>query len=95
MHYQAAEGDCGPTVSVVGTIRNDSDIPWQSIYVEVQYFDSDGALIDADGAQQYGLVIAPGEVSAFRVRSGAARSEHEYATHQALVRSANDARPLF
>ena len=95
MHYASADDKCGPTVSVVGKLRNNSDIPWKDIYLEAQYFDSGGTMIDANGAEQYGLSILPHEEVAFRVRGPADRSETEYASHKVFVRSARDARSLF
>lgn len=83
-------------VTTVGTVRNDSeDIAVDDIYIEVQYFNSESALIDAKGAEQYGLVLLPGSEAAFRVQVRASSPESEYASHQVFIRSAKEARRLF
>ena len=95
MHYSAADDKCGPTISVVGTIRNNSAITWKDVYLEARYFDAGGKMIDTNGAQQYGLVIPPHGDVAFRIRGPADRAEQDYASHTVFVRSARDARSLF
>jgi len=95
MHYLADDQKCGPTVSVVGMLRNESDVEWKDIYLEAQYFDSGGTMIDAEGAEQYGLIVPAHEEVAFRVRGAAARAPKDYASHKVFVRSARDARSLF
>ena len=88
----AEQGECG-FVSTVGTLQNEStDIAAEDIYVEVRYFDADGALIDAEGAEQYGLVLLPGAEAAFSVRGRASSERADYASHQATVVSAEQAR---
>lgn len=83
-------------VSAVGTIRNDSeDVAVDDIYIEVQYFDAEGSMIDAEGAEQYGLVLLPGSEAAFRLHAHASAPESEYASHEVFIRSAREARDLF
>jgi hypothetical protein len=89
------EGDCA-YVSAVGTIRNGSeDIAADDVYIEVQYFDREGALIDTEGGEQYGLTLLPGSEAAFRLQARASSPESEYATHKVFVRSVREARDLF
>jgi hypothetical protein len=86
------QGECG-FVSTVGTLRNEStDIAAEDIYVEVRYFDADGALIDAEGAEQYGLVLLPGAEAAFSVRGRGSSERSDYASHQVRLVSAEQAR---
>jgi hypothetical protein len=94
MHHSAGDEKCGPSISVIGTIRNESNIGWKDVYLEAQYFDGSGTLIDTIGQEQYGLVVPPHEEVAFRIRGTAARGEKEYASHKVFVRSARDARSL-
>ena len=83
-------------VSAVGTIRNDSeDITADDVYIEVQYFDGEGTLIDTEGGEQYGLTLLPGSEVAFRLQARASSPESEYATHKVFVRSVRDARDRF
>jgi hypothetical protein len=86
------QGECA-FVSTVGTLRNEStDIAADDVYVEVRYFDAEGALIDAEGAEQYGLVVLPGAEAAFSVRGRASSGESDYASHRVTVVSAEEAR---
>lgn len=86
------QGECA-FVSTVGTLRNESaDVAAEDIYVEVRYFDADGALIDAEGAEQYGLVLLPGSEAAFSVRGRASSEQSDYASHRVTVMSAEQAR---
>jgi len=86
------QGECA-SVSTVGTLRNESaDVAAEDIYVEVRYFDADGALIDAEGAEQYGLVLLPVSEAAFSVRGRASSEQSDYASHRATVVSAEQAR---
>jgi hypothetical protein len=95
VHYAANADKYGSTVSVIGKIKNDSDVAWKDLYIEAQYFDANGVMVDTQGSEQYGLVVpAHGEV-AFRVRGSADRAENEYASHKVYVRSARDARSPF
>jgi hypothetical protein len=83
-------------VSAVGTIRNDSeDIAADDVYIEVQYFDRDGTLIDTDGGEQYGLTLLPGSEASFRFQARTTSPVSEYATHKVFVRSVREARDLF
>lgn len=89
------EGDC-TYVTAIGTVRNDSkDVAADDLYIEVQYFDEQGNLIDAEGGEQYGLTLLPGSEAAFRLQARASSPESEYSTHKVFVRSASDARDLF
>src|SRR3989339_1193293 len=92
MHYTSTDEKCGPTLSVVGKIRNDSEIHWKDIFLEAQYFDTTGTMIDTEGSEQYGLVILPHQEVAFRISSTPVRPQHDYADHKVFVRSARDAR---
>lgn len=94
-HYADAGAKCGPTISVVGTIRNDGDIPLKDVFIEVRHFDSAGALIDAEGEQDYSKVFPPGSEVAFRVSSQAVRAAADYSSHRVTIISAEDARSAF
>ncbi len=94
-HYADAGAKCGPTISVVGTLRNDGDIPLKDVFIEVRYFDPAGALIDAEGQERYSEVVPPGSEVAFRVSSQAVRAGTEYASHRVTIISAKDARSAF
>ena len=73
VHFSEPEDNANG--STVGKIRNDSDFAWEDIYLEVQYFDDKGTLIDTEGAQQYGLTLTPQSEAAFRLRTQADKAK--------------------
>jgi hypothetical protein len=38
---------CGPTVAVVGKMKNSSEIDWRNLCFQVEFFDAKGSLVDA------------------------------------------------
>jgi len=84
----------GEVVSVVGVLKNESDVTWQKVVVEVRFLDPEGKLIDVgdnDKAVYYTSIIARGE-AAFKVRSACDLPREKYADYRIRVRSARDAR---
>lgn len=93
VHFSRSEGRT--FVSTVGRIRNDRPFAWDDVYIEVQYFDEAGDLIDTEGGEQYGLTVLPGAEVAFRLRAEADKPEAAYVSHKVSIPSARDARSLF
>jgi hypothetical protein len=89
-HYSDAAEKCGAMISVIGTIRNNSDVPWKDLYLEVRYFDSAGTMVDTQSAEQYDLLIPAGGEVAFRVRGPAIRAEQDYVSHKVTIVGAKD-----
>lgn len=81
----------GRTVTVIGTIRNDTDIPWEHPSMEAQFYDKTGKLIDVVESFYSGMTLLPHQEQAFRISGNASRALSEYATHQVLIRHASDA----
>jgi hypothetical protein len=79
-------------VYTIGTIKNNSDKSWGDVYIEVQYFNEAGTLIDTQSDMDYGLVLSPNSETAFRVRQETARDSAEYKTHKVIVKRAEDAK---
>jgi hypothetical protein len=94
-HYSNAAEKCGATISVIGTIRNNSDVPWEDVYLEVRYFDSAGSMVDTESVEHYSLLIPPRGEVAFRVRGPAIRPEQDYVSHKVAIVGAKDAGSLF
>ena len=94
-HYSDAAEKCGAMISVIGTIRNNSNVPWKDLYIEVRYSDSTGNMVDAESAEQYSLLIPPGGEVAFRVRGPAIRPERDYVNHKVAIVSAKDGASRF
>jgi hypothetical protein len=82
----------GDVVYVVGKLRNESDVEWDQIEVEAQFFDPQGKLIDADVQKRYVTHLLPHGEMAFKVRTVADRPLDEYATYKVSVKSAEDIR---
>lgn len=85
----------GPTVAVVGTIRNDSGITWKEVIIGAEFFDKDHKLIDARQERDYGLVAAPGQPCAFKVSMPREFSADKYVSCEVNVVSAREARGIF
>jgi len=88
LHYQK-EGDTS-SISTIGTIKNNSDKKWKEVYLEVQYFNESGALIDTQADKDWSLVLPPNSETAFRVRQQADKPASEYKTHKVFVKDAEE-----
>jgi hypothetical protein len=95
MSYSAAKEKCGSILTVVGTIRNDSDLGWRDVYLEARFFNAAGAMIDTLNDKSYDVFVPAHAEAAFRVHGLAARPEGEYASHKVFVRSARSDRSPF
>ena len=49
--------DGNPTVSVIGMLQNNSDIPLDDLQLEAQFFDKDGELLDVGSHDGYSETI--------------------------------------
>lgn len=86
IHY--GKEDSTSHISVIGTIKNDSDKKWKRVSIEVQYFDQSGAMIDTQTDNNYDLVLLPRSEHAFRLRENADKAESAYHSHKVFVRDA-------
>jgi hypothetical protein len=84
--------DGNPTVSVIGMLKNNSDIPLDDLQLEAQFFDKDGKLLDVGIHDGYSETIPASGEAAFKVYVYAARPEEDYGSFKVFVRSAKDAR---
>ena len=82
----------GNYISTIGQIRNGSPYAWKDVYVEVQYFNKEGKMIDTCTREDYGEIIFAGDTQAFKVRGPADKPESEYSTQKVFIRSAKDSR---
>ena len=85
----SADGD---TVFVVGRLRNESDVEWEQIEMEVEFLDPEGQLIDVEVERHYLAHILPRGEMAFKLRTVADRPVEQYADYKVFVRWADDAR---
>lgn len=79
------------TLVVVGTIRNDTEIPWGHPAIEGQFYDKSGKLIDVVEEFFTSLTLMPHQEQAFRISGGASRPATDYASHKIFLRHADDA----
>ena len=89
--FKATSAD-GDIVFVVGKLRNESDVEWEQVGVEAEFFDPQGRLIDVEAEDHYLEHLIPHGEMAFKVRVVADRPLEEYADHKACVDYAKDIR---
>jgi hypothetical protein len=81
----------GNYVSTIGTLKNEGNLKWSPLHLEVQYFNQAGNLIDTQADKNYQLILLPHTEHSFRLRDRADKPESEYATHKVYLREAEDA----
>lgn len=91
---QAVFGDtkATPTVGVIGTIKNNSSVPWKDIRFHVEFFDLNGKRVDVAQKEQYEFYLPPHEALSFKVSVGREYPQTNYVKHSVRVASAKDAR---
>ncbi len=67
-------------ISSVGFLKNISDDRLQHIVIEVQYYNSDNALIDSEIKNHYSMSIPPGKEVSFSIKGLANGTREEYAS---------------
>jgi len=76
-------------VVVAGVLTNASDYSWILNRFEVRFFNTDGALIDADSSGS-GITILPHAEASFRLTLYSRKSIPESSSHKVLVSSASE-----
>ena len=89
------EDEGGRIVSVVGTVRNNTQVAWEDVQVEVQFFDGVGRLIDAGLDDSLGGAVLPGSENAFKVVVVPNIPSDRYASHKVFIRYAEEADNAF
>ena len=85
------QDQCGPTVAVIGKMKNSSAVNWKKIRFHVAYFDSKGALVDTIQKEDYFPPRLPaGQELAFKVSFPRQFPEGRYASHKIRIISAVD-----
>lgn len=79
------------TLTVLGTVRNDSDITWESPSYEATFYDKSGKLIDSQAEGSNHVALAPHQTQAFRIRTEAHSDPATYAKVKVIIRAAKDA----
>ena len=86
------EKDGWTTTAVVGRIRNNSDVAWKDVQIEVQFRDGDGKLVDTFTDSDLAKRYPPGEVRAFKASGWAYLPAERYASYEASVVWAKEAK---
>ena len=80
------------TVAVIGTMSNSSSIPWKDIQIEVQFYDSNGKMIDSEQQKEYPFEVPADGNAAFKVSTQREFPREQYVSYKATIISARDAR---
>ena len=78
----------GAYVSVIGTIRNSSKVPWEHINYEIRFFDAGGRFIDTYSDVDYSLLIPANGEAKFRIRGRRTQPESLYDHYQIIIKDA-------
>ena len=76
--------------SVVGTIRNASDVTWRDLYVEARFLNSKNELIDTYSNQLRDVIVLPRSDAAFRLTGYTSRPRSEYSKVTLTITSAKE-----
>ena len=93
MNYVTKE--CGGSVSILGTIINNSEVSWESFYFEVKFYNKDNVLIDSLSDNDYNLVVLPHSDSSFIIDGKADKSKEEYDHFEIILKKARESNALF
>ncbi|MHC4543571.1 MAG: FxLYD domain-containing protein [Planctomycetota bacterium] len=85
----------GPTVVVMGEIKNNSNLSWKDVQLEVRFYDNNNKLIDTDQKNKYSFVIPANDISTFKVSIPREFPEEQYANCKVRILSAKDARTMW
>ena len=89
------ENTHGPTVSIIGTVKNYCFVSWEDIHFEVQFFDKEGNLTDSGDVKKYSMVIPANSERSFKVSLQREFPESEYVTYKASITHAEDVSGAF
>ena len=84
-----------PTVVIMGKLKNNSDISWKELVIEVQIFNKEGKLIDTKQDEKYSFVVPAHQETAFKISFEMEFPKEEYHSFEVFIRSAKDERKRF
>ena len=88
-----SEGKGERMLTTLGSIKNSSGACFDTIVVEVKYYDAKQVLIDTITQTMYDLVVPPTQDVAIRIRDAASHPSDAYASQKARIVSANNRAP--
>ncbi len=82
----------GPSVAVVGRMKNSSLVDWKEVYFQVDFINPQGELFDAGQEYDYSYCLPAGKETSFKISFPREFPESEYSSHTIRVIWAKDAR---
>lgn len=79
-----------PMITCLGKIQNRSEINWEDITIEAQFFNASGQLVDTLTESNYDQIASAGKEISFRIRGRADKPIDQYVTHIAKVTWASE-----
>ena len=76
---------CGPTVAVVGKMKNSHAVDWRNVCFQVEFFDSKGSLVDAAQKKDdysFTRLLPAGQELGFQISIPRQFPEKNYASHK-------------
>jgi hypothetical protein len=86
------ETKSGNTIAVIGTIKNNSAIPWKYVHFQVDFQDANGQRVDSGQSEEYSYVLPAGESQSFKISFRREFPETNYVHHTVRAVWAKDAR---
>jgi hypothetical protein len=81
----------GPLVTIIGKIKNSSDVNWERLNLQATCFNEDGEIIDVKQERDYDWLVPKNKEIPFKISFPRTIEENEYAEHRVVVISAEDA----
>lgn len=85
----------GPTVAVIGTITNASQVSWKEVQFHVDFLDAAGKRADVGEREDFGYSLPAGEASSFKISFRREFPPTNYVTPVVRVVGAKDVRARF
>jgi len=79
-------------ISTIGIISNNTPYSWESLKIEIRFYNKEGALIDSMSQYDMGSAIMPNGEYSFRVLEEASAPKEAYASHKVFINGAHEAR---
>lgn len=86
------EKKSGPTVAVIGIIKNLSPVPWKDAYFHVDFFNSARKLTDSGAVEKYEYYLPAKDTASYKLSFAREFPETDYVKTVVRVVGAKDAR---
>lgn len=83
--FHFVDSDCGTKVTLIGSIKNKSDLALRNPTFDVVYYDAEKRIVDAISHQSYGLVLPPRSAKTFKVSEIASAEKSLYISSKVSV----------